>query len=382
MQNMDANRRSFLVSGVAAGVALGLGLGTFKRAFAAAPRTPGRYGPLGMPDTNGVRLPAGFSARLVARTGDVVAGTAYQWHGEPDGGATFVTPDRGWVYVSNSELNGSAGGAGAVKFDRNGNIVDAYRILGGTKWNCAGGATPWGKWLSCEEFRSGQVWECDPFGSSQGIARPALGRFPHEAAVVDPVTGRVYLTEDDYGSRLYRFTPERWGDLRSGRLEAARIDGVQVRWVPVPADRPYRGRDTSPFERGEGAWFSGRVLYFATTADHRVWAHDVDAGTIEIIYDAATYGSDAPLYDPDNVTVHERTGDIYVAEDADDLQLVLLADGDGRRIAEPFLQLIGHAGSEVAGPAFSPDGSRLYFTSQRGIDGKRGMTFEVSGPFS
>jgi secreted PhoX family phosphatase len=129
-----------------------------------------------------------------------------------------------------------------------------------------GGDTPWGKWLSCEEFRSGQVWECHPFGGIQGIARPALGRFPHEAAVVDRVTGRLYLTEDDYGSRLYRFTPERWGDLRSGRLEAARIDGAQVRWVPVPADRPYRGRDTSPFERGEGAWFSGRVLYFATTA--------------------------------------------------------------------------------------------------------------------
>ena len=94
---MDANRRSFLVAGVAAGVSLSLGLGTFKRAFAAAPRAAGGYGLLGMPDANGVRLPAGFSARLVARTGDVVAGTAYQWHGEPDGGATFATPDRGWV---------------------------------------------------------------------------------------------------------------------------------------------------------------------------------------------------------------------------------------------------------------------------------------------
>jgi secreted PhoX family phosphatase len=102
---------------------------------------------------------------------------------------------------------------------------------------------------------------------------------------------------------------------------------------------------------------------------------------MEIIYDAATYGTDAPLRDPDNITVHARSGDIYVAEDADDLQLVLLADRHGGRIAEPFLQLVGHGGSEIAGPAFSPDGSRLYVTSQRGMDGKRGMTFEVTGPF-
>ena len=84
------------------------------------------------------------------------------------------------------------------------------------------------------------------------------------------------------------------------------------------------------------------------------------------------------------MTVHARSGDIYVAEDADDLQLVLLADQFGQRIAAPFLQLVGHAGSEITGPAFNPDGTRLYFSSQRGTDGGTngpGMTFEVRGPF-
>jgi secreted PhoX family phosphatase len=150
---------------------------------------------------------------------------------------------------------------------------------------------------------------------------------------------------------------------------------------PRSADRPYRGRDTTGFERGEGAWFSSGVVYFCTTADNRVWAHDVNRGTLEVIYDAATLGPAAPLHDPDNETVHATSGDIYVAEDADDLQLVLLADRNGQRIAAPFLQLYGHDGSEITGPAFSPDGSRLYFSSQRGRDRKKGMTFEVSGPF-
>ena len=65
-------------------------------------------------------------------------------------------------------------------------------------------------------------------------------------------------------------------DLGSGVLEAAavQVDGT-VQWVAVKADRPYRGRDTTGFARGEGAWYSAGVVYFCTTADNRVWAYDV-----------------------------------------------------------------------------------------------------------
>ena len=35
----------------------------------------------------------------------------------------------------------------------------------------------------------------------------------------------------------------------------------------------------------------------------------------------------------------------------------------------------------VSSLAFSPDGTRLYMTSQRGLDGVHGMTFEITGPF-
>jgi uncharacterized protein len=382
---MSLPRRSFLQLGAASVASAGLGVAGWRRAFA-LPAVPGDfpYGPLGAPDANGVALPEGFTARLLATTGEPVGNTGYEWHGEPDGGDTFEVPGGGWVYVSNAELNGTRGGCGALRFDAAGSVVDAYSILNGTKWNCAGGSTPWGTWLSCEEHRAGLVWECDPFRPGQGIARPALGKFPHEAAVVDPTSGCVYLTEDDYDSRFYRFRPTSGvvGELERGVLEAAAVqpDG-RVEWIEVPIDRPYRKSDTTGFERGEGAWYSAGVVYFCTTADDRVWAYDVNAARIEVIYDAALIGIDAPLREPDNVTVHARSGDIYVAEDDDDLQLVLLADGSGQRIAAPFLQLSGHGGSEVAGPAFSPDGSRLYFSSQRGRDGKNGMTFEVTGPF-
>ena len=165
-------------------------------------------------------------------------------------------------------------------------------------------------------------------------------------------------------------------------LEAAALQANNtLQWVAVSPEKPYRGRDTTGFQRGEGAWFAAGVLYFCTTADDRVWAHDVQSSALEVIYDAATAGTGAALHSPDNVTVHAGSGDIYVAEDGDDLQLVLLADRNGQRFVAPFLQLTGHDRSEITGPAFSLDGSRLYFSSQRGRDGKSGMTFEVTGPF-
>jgi secreted PhoX family phosphatase len=380
-QSLD--RRSFLSLGAAIAIGAGLdSVAAWRKAFASATVGESPYGSLGPPDGNGVALPQGFTARLLATTDTVVEGTSYVWHGQPDGGSCFASSGGGWVYVSNSELNGTRGGAGALRFRADGSLDDAYRILGGTRWNCAGGATAWHTWLSCEEHRHGVVWECDPFGPGQGVARPALGTFAHEAAAVDPATSIVYLTEDDYDGRLYRFRPERHGDLSAGVLEAARLETDNtLKWVEVDADRPYRGHDTSGFQRGEGAWFANGVLYFCTTADDRVWAHDVQTGAIEVLYDASTAGIEAPLHSPDNVTVHHRSGDVYVAEDGDDLQLVLLADSGGRHVVAPFLQLTGHGRSEIAGPAFSPDGTRLYFSSQRGRDGRRGTTFEVTGPF-
>lgn len=395
------SRRSVLAIGATAVVSYGFGF--WQRALAGPTIVgDGPYGPLGPPDQYGVRLPQGFTSRLIGVTGVPVAGTDFPWVGEPDGAATFATSDGGWIYAANSELNGTAGGAAAIRFDRQGDIVDAYRILGGTKWNCSGGATPWGTWLSGEEFRQGHVWECDPTGPGQGVVRPLLGTFAHEASVVDPVSGFVYLTEDESDGRLYRFCPQRRGDLSRGTLQAASVRGSSVEWVVVSPNAPERSRRTTVFNRGEGAWFSDGVLYFSTTGDDRVWAYRTSTATIEVIYDAALLGPTAPLRDPDNLTVHPTSGDLFVCEDSDDLQVVLLADGGGQRVAAPFLQLVGHATgesgspgqdpsvvtssswskiSELTGPAFSPDGSRFYVSSQRGTDGINGMTFEISGPF-
>jgi secreted PhoX family phosphatase len=341
------------------------------------------YGPLAPPDANGLELPAGFSARVVARAGERVPGTDYEWHVFPDGGATFPAGDGSWIYVSNSEVPGG-GGVGALRFNRAGEIVAAYPILTGTSINCAGGATPWGTWLSCEEHPSGQVWECDPAGRDDAVARPALGTFEHEA--VAAVGGRLYLTEDVDDGALYRFTPARSDDLTEGTLEVAVVDEIGapggLRWAEVPEPNPGSGgtptreqvADATRFDGGEGICAGPSQVYATTKGDNRVWRIELGDSSLHVHYDAAEH--DAPvLTGVDNVAITPN-GVLWVAEDGGNMELVIVRS-DGT--AEPVARVVGQDDSEIAGPAFDPAGRRLYFSSQRG-EGS-GLTYEVTGPF-
>jgi hypothetical protein len=374
--------------------ALGAGGAAFSGALwegafaAAAVPGPSPYGPPGAADANGVELPAGFTSRIIGRSGRRVAGTSYTWHFAPDGGACFAD-GSGWIYVSNSEIP-FLGGASAVRFSADGTVLGAYRILSGTNVNCAGGATPWGTWLSCEEVPLGRVFETWPAGGRSGEERTRMGRFKHEAAACDPDRRVVYLTEDEEDGCFYRFIPDSWGDLRTGRLEvlcapAAATSGP-VTWQPVP-DRDGFPRATrhqvsaaKHFDGGEGCYYAGGICWFTTKGDNRVWALDAAASTISLAYDAAAVAA-PPLTGVDNIT-GTRGGDLYVAEDGGNMEInVITRDG----VVAPFLRLPGQEESEITGPAFSPDGSRLYFSSQRGTSGETtgsgGITYEVRGPF-
>jgi secreted PhoX family phosphatase len=377
-------RRDFLSSGLVALGAIALGPGAWTRALAgvATPGT-GPYGPLQDPDANGIMLPKGFTSRVIAYGGVPVLPSAYLWHTFPDGGATFPTADRGWIYVSNSEVP-DFGGTGAVRFDAGGSIVDAYAILSGTSSNCAGGATPWGTWLSCEEHDTGRVWECDPSGKRAATVHDAMGVFKHEAAAVDPVHKHVYLTEDQPEGRFYRFVPKRYPDLGAGVLEAASVaPNGRTTWLKVPdpsaTTKPTRFQlpKARRFDGGEGAYFDAGKVYFTTKGDDRVWVYDTSRSTMGLLYDAGAL-RDPPLTGVDNVWVSKRSGDVFVAEDGGDLDIVMITPS---RTVARLLKLTGeaHSQSEIAGPAMDPAGKRIYFSSQRGYG--RGVTFEVSGPF-
>lgn len=370
-------------------------------------------GPLREPDALGLALPAGFTARVVAVSGERPVAGGSIWHTYPDGGATFAAPDGGWVYANNSEVLLGGGGVSALRFDRRGKVIDSRRILDGTSANCAGGPTPWGSWLSCEETPLGRVWECWPFGSAaQAVSHPALGTFRHEAVTVDSVHRTLYLTEDEADGRFYRFvcSDSDWPAsasrpaLKSGRLQVLQIEGAAVGQVPpddIDLARPRRvswvdvinpglpqgavrgvlgsKAPGTVFRGGEGLWHFQGVVYFSTKYDNRIWALEVATQQLQVIYDFATASpANRVLSGVDNLTVSSR-GDVLVAEDGGNMELcVILPD----RSVKVVLRVHGQDESEITGPAFSPDGKRLYFNSQRGArqGAGSGITYELTLP--
>jgi hypothetical protein len=380
------------------------------------------YGPLAdQPDENGLLLPEGFTSRIVAVAGEPVGDTDYRWPAFPDGAACFATDDGGWIHAVNSEVTAvfapAAGGVAAIRYDADGAIVDAYPILEASTSNCAGGPTPWGTWMSCEEplDQKGRLWECDPTGDSDPVAHEAMGIWRREAAAVDPEGEAVYMTEDEGNGLLYRFTPTAYPDLSEGLLEAALVDDDgNVTWaeVPDPSAASQPTRDQVPaarrFDGGEGLWYHDGWIYFTTKGDHSVHAVDLAAQRYELIWKGDPDGKGvegAVLSHVDNITVDDQTGDLFVAEDGANMEVVIItADGvvaPFARIPEgtvaPFARIPeGHDGSEITGPCFNPDRTRLYFSSQRGPSPKGlneiipgatqdakvgGITYEVTGPF-
>lgn len=419
------NRRHFLGQASGMGMAMALGPGFWARALA-APVQPGPspYGELLPPDANGLQLPAGFTSRVVAISTVPVPGTTHVWHAFPDGGACVPTDDGGWIYVSNSENPPpadipvitsiipfiGAGGVGAIRFDAEGNVVDAYPIQEDGTSNCAGGLTPWGTWLTCEEweeadpYSAGKVWECDPFGETPAIDRPALGRFKHEAAVIDPGRHHVYLSEDQPDGLLYRYSPPAgvWGSgaaLEGGTMEAMAVGpGGVVSWLPVAeVEAPAAALRTTvpgaaPFDGGEGLIYDDDHVYLTTKNDDRVWVYDIPAGTMRVLYDAAEFAAPV-LNGVDNIIV-SAAHDLYVAEDGGSLEVCVITPD---LAVFPVVRMTGpqHGSdaldpiptvSEVTGLALSPDGNRLYFNSERGqgllpVGPGPGILYEVTGPF-
>lgn len=431
----------------------------FRSAFA-------EMGPLQPPDANGVQLPAGFSSRVVAVFNEppIPEQPDFVWHSDPDGGGVFRTEDGGWIYVSNAEardattlnaaipetpllsellardtleaadgglgaitglLKGTlplvlpfSGGVSALRFDAEGNLVDAYPIQRNTSTNCSGGVTPWGTWINGEEILDGFMFEASPLrdgGAPRRLDR--FGRKAHEQVAVDAPGRIIYHTEDITGSdRFYRtvFPDDAWPeggapDFERGILqvlavdagiEAARQGPVPIRWVDAvddgtPQPQVYQ-EETTVFAGNEGLWFLNGFVFFSTKSDDNVWAIDTFGGTIESIYNPedGPVGSpvdpdEPPMFGVDNITM-TLDGEMIVVEDGGDMRAMVLLP-DGRTI--PLLRLPGPADaplpSEVTGPAFSPDGRRIYVASQRArrdgtptLFGRGGVIYEITMPFS
>ncbi len=229
------------------------------------------YGPL-LPDPGGkMRLPKGFSYKVLSQTGELMD-DGFRVPGAHDGMAAFPGPNGLTLLVRNHEMSPASegdkeffdseawrnldtsrvydagakdarcqGGTTTLVFDtRTQQLKRHYLSLTGTIRNCSGGITPWGSWITCEENMSradgklqkdhGYNFEV-PANYEVGLADPVplteMGRFNHEAVAVDPASGIVYQTEDRPDGLIYRYIPNVRGQLaKGGRLQVLAIEGA------------------------------------------------------------------------------------------------------------------------------------------------------------
>ncbi len=447
------SRREFLATGAGAGIGMLALQGLVARGAMAVPskgrkkagKGDGGYGPLS-PAGPELALPAGFQYVMFG----VEESTMSDGNPTPkghDGMAAFALPNGNVRLIRNHEdrdnaLNATVNGDPSTAYDSKGgggttslevrpggnrDLVKDFVSLNGTIVNCAGGPTPWDTWMTCEETTAGQTqgWNKDhgyiyevPVSAEdevQAVPHKAMGRFVHEAAAVDPKTGYVYMTEDRSTAGLYRFIPNRAGDLASGgRVQMLKVKArpnynttngqrvdkpLPVEWVDIENPDPPeaetnalavfqqgQAKGGAIFTRLEGCWYGDGSIFFHSTNGGdaelgQVWEYrprGISGGQLIMIFESKS----AEMLDaPDNVTVSPRGG-IVICEDGDNGNYVRGLTPDGKIF--DFAQNITND-REFAGATFSPDGETLFVNIQGDLSvggpGNKGMTFAIWGPW-
>jgi len=448
---MDTRRR-FLQDTAAIAVGFG-GLQTLSARLAEKDSllTKG-YGPL-LPDKAKVlELPKGFSYKIISKAGEKMD-DGLILPGKPDGMAAFPGPNGTTILIRNHEVNPAVnpslgafgkqnalltdairakmydadtklkegttaaclGGTTTLVYDtKQHKVVRQFLSLAGTLKNCAGGLTPWGSWITCEEITNrasktlaqdhGYNFEVPATTEptlTKAVPLRAMGRFKHEAVAVDPKTGIVYQTEDQGDGLIYRFIPKVKGQLaKGGKLQALVVRDMPsldtrnweeqrvgvgaklpVQWLDMDDvespkdDLRQRGfkQGAARFARGEGMWYSRNSIYFACTnggkkKDGQVWKLTGDA--LELF---AEPNDEALCDNCDNLTV-APWGDLILCEDGGNEQFLVGITPEGK-----FFKLGRNAksNSEFAGACFSPDGKTLFVNIQHA-----GLTLAVTGPWA
>ena len=396
------NRRNFLWQISAAGTALAFG-GFARRAEALVATKNfshlraagfGELVPTAAKNTGEtfLALPPGFEYNVIGKAGSLLADNNKTPRAH-DGMAAFKVGGELRIVRNHEVTNGrvpqTGAAIGANPYDetvaggtttlvvnpKTREITRDFVSLSGTLINCAGGRTPWGSWISCEETTLGQTVRTSPKGVKTGgypkphgycfevfasanssvtpVPLKAMGRFVHEAVGVDKKSGVVYLTEDYNPAGFYRFLPKRHKRLaEGGTLQMLKIkdkDNFDTRsgqktgitftadWVtidnPDPAEadvdemavsKQGRAKGGAIFARLEGCYADpkGRRIYFTSTSggDNKggqVWMYEAtarDEGRLTLVFESPSRDI---LDMPDNICLKPKSNLLFICEDSD-----------------------------------------------------------------
>lgn len=287
----------------------------------------------------------------------------------------YIPRPGGAISKSNNYDESAGGGTTTLVVDpKTREITRHFVSLSGTLVNCAGGASPWGSWISCEETTIGPSIRTEPNGDKiGGFLKPhgfcfevsaaadtnappvplrAMGRFTHEAVGFDRKTGAVYMTEDKDTAGFYRFLPSRNKRLAEGGvLQMLAVKGkpeydtrtgqmaratFAANWVTIDNPDPQEAdiddlavykqgvaKGAATFARLEGCCTDekGRA-YFASTSGGdkkggQIWLYEPasrSGGKLILLYESP----DRNILDmPDNICLRPQSELIFMCEDSD-----------------------------------------------------------------